>query len=112
VNTSSEPWAIWSRRRPCNRLAGTTSCADRLCVCWSRRTDRPGGERLLVVGRKIHLLPLDELGQEEACGLLDLTRPSAVTPGAFRSGLDVHPAGEVRKRSLGAVGLPGLAVDE
>jgi hypothetical protein len=74
--------------------------------------DRPGGESVLVLDRKLHLLALDELRQDEAYGLLDLTRPSAITPGAFRSGLDVRPAAGVRTCSAGAVGLPGLAVDE
>jgi hypothetical protein len=46
--------------------------------------DRPGDESLLVLDRTLHLLALDELRQDEARGLLDLMRPSAITPGAFR----------------------------
>jgi site-specific recombinase XerD len=69
-------------------------------------------EELLEHSPAAHLLALDELRQDEVHGLLDLTRPSGIAHGAFRSGLDVHPATGVRVRSAGAVSLPGLAVDE
>jgi hypothetical protein len=74
--------------------------------------DRPGGESLLALGRQLHLPALDEIGQDDAYGLLDLLRPSAVAPDAFRSGLDVHPAARVGMRGVGTVSLPELAVHE